>query len=84
MYAYFLKQKNGVEKYAHQRKNLIELYSRINSIFEHIQYSGTHFGHQQMRILGYAEYSISLLPKDKNEFEKNYDITKQKSFKYNL
>lgn len=31
-----------------------------------------------MRILGYAEYSIYLFPKEKNELEKTYDITKQK------
>lgn len=78
LYAYFLKQKNGFEKYAQQRKTLIELYSRINSLFGHIQYGGTYFGHQQIRILGYAEYSIFLFPKVKNEFEKYYDITKQK------
>lgn len=78
LYAYFLKQKNGVEKYAQQRKNLIEIYSRINSLFGHFQYGGTYFGHQQMRILGYAEYSIHLFPKKKNELEKTYDITKQK------
>lgn len=78
LYAYFLKQRNGIEKYAQQRKNLIEIYSRINSLFGHFQYGGTYYGHQQMRILGYAEYSIYLFPKEKNELEKTYDITKQK------
>lgn len=80
LYAYFLKQKNGIAKYAQQRKNLIEIYSRINSLFGHFQYGGTYFGHQRMRILGYAEYSIHLFPKEKNELEKTYDITKQKEF----
>lgn len=78
LYAHFLKQKNGVSKYIQQRKNLIEIYSRINSLFGHFQYGGTYFGHQQMRILGYAEYSIYLFPKEKNELEKTYDINKQK------
>ncbi|CAD0007029.1 hypothetical protein FLACHUCJ7_03104 [Flavobacterium chungangense] len=50
----------------------------INSLFGHFQYGGTYFGHQKMRILGYAEYSIYLLPKENNEIEKTYDITKQK------
>ncbi|WP_031457362.1 hypothetical protein [Flavobacterium chungangense] len=78
LYAHFLKQKNGIEKYTHQRKKLIEIYSMINSLFGHFQYGGTYFGHQKMRILGYAEYSIYLLPKENNEIEKTYDITKQK------
>jgi len=78
LYAHFLKQKNGVEQYAKQRKKLIEIYSRINALFGHFQYGGTYFGHQQMRILGYAEYSVYLLPKQKNEIEKTYDISQQK------
>lgn len=78
LYAYFLKQENGITKYTLQRKKLIELYSNINSLFRHFQYGGTYFGHQQMRILGYAEYSIYLYPKEKDEIEKTYDITKQK------
>lgn len=78
LYAHFLKQKNGISKYIQQRKILIEIYSRINSLFGHFQYGGTYFGHQQMRILGYAEYSIYLFPKEKEEIEKTYDITKQK------
>jgi hypothetical protein len=36
------------------------------------------FCHQRLRILGYAEYSIYLYPKNKNEFEKANNITKQK------
>ena len=79
LYAHFLKQKNGIAKYAQQRKKLIEIYSGINSLFGHFQYGGTYFGHQRMRILGYAEYSIYLFPKQKNELEKTYNITKQKA-----
>jgi hypothetical protein len=78
LYAYFLKQKNGDEKYAQQRKKLIDIYSKINSLFQHFQYGGTYFGHQSRRILAYAEYSIYLLPKKKEDIEKTYDITKQK------
>ncbi|PWS31576.1 hypothetical protein [Pedobacter paludis] len=66
LYAYFLKQKNGITRYVQQRKNLIEIYLRINSLFAHFQYGGTYFDHQKMRILGYAEYSIYLFPKEKN------------------
>jgi hypothetical protein len=78
LYAYFLKQKNGIDPYEKQRKKLIEIYSNINSLFGHFQYGGTYFGHQQMRILGYAEYSVYLLQKIENGFEKTYNIKKQK------
>ncbi len=80
LYAYFLKQKNGNEEYAQQRKKLIEIYSIINSLFGHFQNGGTFFGHQGSRILGYAEYSIYLLPKSKQDIEKTYDISRQKEF----
>jgi len=78
LYAYFLKQKNGITKFKAQRKKLINIFSNLNSLFSHFQYGGTFFGHQQLRILGYAEYSIYLYPKNSNDFEKTYDITKQK------
>ncbi|GAA4150562.1 hypothetical protein GCM10022217_03630 [Chryseobacterium ginsenosidimutans] len=78
LYAYFLKQKNGSEKYAEQRKKLIDIYSNINSLFQYLEYGGTYFVHQHPRILGYAEYSIYLYPKSKDEFHKTYDISKQK------
>jgi hypothetical protein len=78
LYAYFLKQKNGVKEFAQQRQKLIDIYSNINSLFEHFEYGGTYFGHQSSRILGYAEYSIYLLPKTTDEVSKTYDITKQK------
>lgn len=78
LYAYFLKQKNEKEKYAEERKILIDIYSKINSLFAYFQYGGTYFGHQETRILGYAEYSLCLLPKE-SDFEKTYDIAKQKN-----
>jgi hypothetical protein len=79
LYAYFLKQKNGVEKHAHQRQKLINIYSNINSLFRQFENGGTYFEHQQMRILGYAEYSIYLLPKAKKDISKTYSIKKQKA-----
>ncbi len=78
LYAYFLKQKNGEKKYEKERKKLIDIYLKINSLFQHFQYGGTYFGHQYSRVLAYAEYSIYLLPKSKEDFEKTYDITQQK------
>lgn len=79
LYAYFLKQKNGVDKYAERRKKLIDIYSNINSLFGQLQYGGTYFGHQASRILGYAEYSIYLYKYYENNLSKTYDISKQKA-----
>jgi hypothetical protein len=83
LYAYFLKHKNGDGKYALQRKKLIDIYTDINSLFARFQYGGTYFGHQRVRILGYAEYSIYLYPKNKNDIEKTYNISKQKELYIN-
>ena len=80
MYAYFLKQRNGVKEFVKQRQKLIDIYSNINSLFAYFEYGGTYFGHKSRRILGYAEYSIYLLPKTKDNITKTYDITKQKEF----
>jgi hypothetical protein len=77
-YGYFLKEKNGVEEFAIQRQKLIDIYANINSLFGYIQNGGTYFGHQNRRILGYAEYSIYILSRFKNDMTKTYDITKQK------
>jgi hypothetical protein len=78
LYAYFLKQKNGINKYAERRKQLIGIYSNINSLFGQLQYGGTYFGHQASRILGYAEYSVYLYNYYENKLSKTYDIGKQK------
>ncbi len=80
LYAHFLREKNGKKKYEERRKKLIDIYLNINSLFARFQYGGTYFGHQIPRILGYAEYSISIY-KYEEEFprEKSYDITLQKT-----
>lgn len=79
LYAYFLKQRNGVERFASERQQLITLFGSINALFQRFQYGGTYFGHQYRRILGYAEYSIYLLPKDGSRFQKTYPIEQQKA-----
>lgn len=83
LYAYFLKQKNGIGKYAERRKKLIDIYSNINSLFRHFQYGGTYFGHQSSRILGYAEFSVYLYSQNEKRFTKTYDITKEKELYIN-
>lgn len=79
LYAYFLREKNGEAKYRQQRKTLIELYRNINYLFGRLNGGGTYYGHQYARILGYAEYSISVYVYQ-NEYGavKSYNITKQK------
>ena len=78
LYAYLLKQKNGIANYVVRRKQLIDIYSNINSLFGHFEYGGTYFGHQHSRIYGYAEYSVYLYSQSKDDIAKTYDITKQK------
>lgn len=79
LYAYFLKQKNGVGKYDAQRKKLIDIYIAINALFQRLQYGGTYFGHQYARLLGYAEYSVYLYKEAEEErFYKTYDVAKEK------
>ena len=65
------------DEYARQRKQLIDIYGNINLLFSNLNHVGTYFGHQSYRILGYAEYSISLL-KGKIDDSETYDITRQK------
>ena len=78
LYAYFLKKKNGEAKYSIRRNNLIKIYNDINSIFDNLSYGGTYFGHQQRRIIGYAEYAINWYSERKDFFDKTYDISRQK------
>ncbi|MES2375854.1 MAG: hypothetical protein V4553_04720 [Bacteroidota bacterium] len=85
LYAHFLKQRNGDEKYKKVRNNLIEIYRDINNIFGKLAQGGTYFSHQDSRILGYAEYSISLKKSDRYDdwFGKKYDISRQKTLYIN-
>jgi hypothetical protein len=79
LYAYLLKNKNGDKKYSDIRRKLSDLYLNINSLFGHMEHGGTYFGHQYMRIPGYAEYSVYLYKQSEAYgISKTYDITKQK------
>ena len=80
VYAYFLKQKNGITKYSVRRKKLFEIYNTLNSLFGNLNYGGTYFGHQYSRIEGYAEFSIYWYRHYEDYFDRPYDITKQKEF----
>ena len=80
LYAYFIKQKNSLEKYTECRNKVTAIYDNINSLFGYFQYGGTYFAHQGRRIHGYAEYAVYEYSKVKDSFEKTYNISKQKEF----
>lgn len=80
LYAYFLKQKNGITKHAVRRKKLLSIYRTLNSIFGNLNYGGTYFGHQYARIEGYAEFSVYWYKHNKDFFDRPYDISKQKVY----
>jgi hypothetical protein len=81
LYAFFLKMGDCDEQYNKQRQTLIKLYRDLNFIFGRLRHGGTYYGHQDSRILGYAEYSIYLLNEHQNygNFKKPYSISKQKA-----
>lgn len=78
MYAYYLKQKNGEAKFIKEREILTQLYKAINSLYWRLNYGGTYFGHQYIRLNASVEYSIYQLKSDKEYYEKKYNFKKQK------
>ena len=84
LYAYFLKKKNIGKELAVRRNHLITIFLKINLILDILNYGGTFYGHQGSRINGYAEYAIYLYKEDSNDFNKPYDISKQKNLYINL
>ena len=79
LYAYFLQQRNGMDKCNARRKKLIEIYSDINSLFQRLQHSGTYFGHQARRIAGYAEFSVYLCKSYESSIGNIYDMARKKN-----
>ena len=80
LYAFFLKHKNGINKYAVRRKNLLLIYNTLNSLFGTLYYGGTYYGHQYSRIEGYAEFSVYWFSHYEDYFDRPYNISKQKQF----
>jgi hypothetical protein len=77
-YAYVLRSKNGISKYAADRNRLIEAFRIINEIYGNLSGGGTYFGHQLKRILAYAEYAIYLKADNGEYYDKKYSINNQK------
>lgn len=80
LYAYFLQQKNGKEEFRVERQNLITIYKEINSIFQTLKHGGTYFGHNYYRIAAYSEYAISNYKGNEHDYERGFDMRKQKEF----
>ena len=82
LYSYFLKKKNGEEKYNHRRKSLIKIYEKINQVYSKLEHGGSYYRHQSWRIFGYTEYAIYLFEKNENTtteyFHRKYNIEQQK------
>lgn len=66
LYAYFLQEVNGRNKYNRERRELTSAYHGINKLKSYYQYGGTYFTHMYDRIYGYSEYSIYTLDKSLN------------------
>jgi hypothetical protein len=79
LYAYFHKIRHDKKKYQVERKTLINLYNDINYVFRRLTHGGTYFGHQDARIEGYVEYDLQFI----NEYQKEFDISKQKGLYIN-
>jgi len=76
LYAYFLQQVNGVEKYSKDRYALFSAFRKMNRLKSYYQYGGTYFGHIHDRIYGYAEFSITTIEK---ALSSNTNINKEKN-----
>jgi len=79
LYAYFLRQKNKGPELAGARDTLIRIFENINNLYGRLNHGGTYFGHQYNRLLGYAEYEVSVLSKEPDWFKKDYSIVAQKA-----
>jgi hypothetical protein len=76
LYAHFQKKQHG--KGIADRKKLIEIYTKINSIFQQLQHGGTYFGHQYSRILGTIEYELHRVSANKKDTNRTVKFDKQK------
>jgi hypothetical protein len=78
LYAHFLAQRNGVEKYAEQRKLLNLLFDAINNLQDQLHCHGAYYAHRRARIPGYAEYAVYQYSLYENNGVKRFAIGPQK------
>ncbi len=78
LYAYFLRQKNGEQKYAEIRNKIAAIYTNINLLFNDFQHGGPYFYHQNARISAYAEFTVYQHAENPDGFGKTYNISRQK------
>jgi hypothetical protein len=79
IYTYYLKQKNGEQKFKTERQNLIKLYKAINELYGELNYGGTFYSHQNKRLNAFAEYSVYILKINGEYYNKKYDFRNQKN-----
>jgi hypothetical protein len=79
LYAWFLKNKNGIQQHAARRKKLLEIYRTLNNLFDILYSGGTYYGHMYSRIEGYAEYDIYRYIHKKALFANPPDFRQQKA-----
>ena len=58
LYAYFLKKVNDSDGYNAERDDLVRLYHKVNQLCALSSYGGTYYGHMQLRLNAYTEYSL--------------------------
>lgn len=77
LYTFYLKQKNGDEKFKKERDKLVELYEKINWVSTSWSASTQYLFHQYRRLHGCVEYSIYLLRVNKIS-NNEYNFQEQK------
>lgn len=60
VYAFFLKQRNGIEKYVSIRDTMNRLYNNLNLFLGGLGCGGNYYAHMERRVAAYAEYSVYL------------------------
>ena len=77
LYAHFLNRKTGINSFTQEREDILKMFHYINEINRQLQYGGTFFGHQELRIYGHAEYALYKYSNN-DWLVKKYSIEKQK------
>lgn len=77
LYTYFLQKNDTARVQSTFRNRILKIFRAINDLNGNLQYGGTYFGHQNLRINGYAEYACCSINND--WYAKKYNIDKQKN-----
>jgi len=81
LYAYFLKKKNGIQKFEDQRYKLITIRQTINYFNSYFFDGGTMFSHAHRRILADVEFEIYQHPNSDTSFNLSNNYVEKKKIK---